>query len=360
MAGISSLFVEVCQITFVFTGGILLSKMTKLFPFLFASLVIGLLLFITDQFITSMRHIEQIKHKHHEGDNPHVVLMLEGPTYDQGWNSSALESMTELQKRYGFTLEIANNLKPEQITSVAQKYASSGVNLILGHGVIFSEPFTKIAPLYPETRFVSFNGEAVHPNQTTVRYDMRPAGFLVGKLAALMSKQHKVGYIVVDKPTEYAQVEGFQLGVKATRPDTVVDVGVVPDFNDITSAIRVAREMIAKGTDVIYTTGDSFNLAVITEAQRANIYAIGYIADQRYIAPNHVLASLVQDVRQCYRTIMAQYMNGELPSGKVMFGLAEGVNRLSPFGPMVPASVREEINRELQRLIHDRKVSGGR
>jgi transcriptional activator of comK gene len=337
-----------------------LSKQTKPFPFLFASLVIGLLLFITDQFITSMKHLDQINHKRHEANVPRVVLLLEGPTYDQGWNSSALESLTELQKRYGFALEIANNLKPEQITSVAEKYASSGVDLIFGHGVIFSQPFTKIAPFYPETRFVSFNGEAVHPNQTTVRYDMRPAGFLVGKLAALMSKRHKVGYIVVDKPTEYAQLEGFQMGVKATHPGTVVDVGVVPDFNDVTSATRVARDMIAKGIDVIYTTGDSFNLAVITEAQQANIYAIGYIADQRYIAPNHVLASLVQDVRQCYRTIMDKYMNGKLPSGKVTFGLAEGVNRLSPFGSMVPAAVREEINRELQRLIHDRQVSGGR
>ncbi len=333
--------------------------MSKFFPALFAALVVGLLLFITSQFIASMKHIEKVNESGKKSDVPTVALLLEGPTYDQGWNSSALESLTELQKKYGFSLEIANNLKAEQIPNVARKYADNGFDLIFGHGRIFSEPFTKISPFYPDTRFVSFNGEAVHPNQTTVRFDMKPAGFIVGELAALMSKSHKVGYIVTDQPSEYNQVEGFKLGVERIAPHTTVKVEKVPDFNDVTSATQAARRLIAEGVDVIYTTGDSYNLAVITEAQRANIYAIGYIADQGYMAPNHVLASLLQDVGQCYRTIMAQYMKGSLPTGKVTYGLSEGVNRLSQFGPMVPAEVQERINRELQAVMKDPQDLGG-
>lgn len=331
--------------------------MPKLQPFsaLFVGLVIALLLLITSQFMTSMTHLQQFNETGSSKNKLRVALLLEGPTYDQGWNSSALESLTELKKTYGFSLEVASNLKPDQLTAVTQQYASNGFDLIFGHGVIFSEPFTKVAPFYPETRFVSFNGEAVHPNQTTIRYDMKPAGFLVGKLAATMTKTRKVGYIMTDKPTEYDQWEGFQEGVKKTSPRTQVIVEKVPDFNDVAGATRAARSMIAKGVDVIYTTGDSYNLAVITEAQRADIYAIGYIADQRYIAPNHVLASLIQDVRQCYRTIMAQYIAGKLPAGKVTYGLAEGVNRFSPFGPMVPPEIRDEMQQEFERLTHHRQ-----
>lgn len=331
--------------------------MPKLQPFsaLFVGLVIALLLLITSQFMTSMTHLQQFNQTGNAKHKLRVTLLLEGPTYDQGWNSSALESLTELKKTYGFSLEVASNLKPEQITAVTQQYASNGYDLIFGHGVIFSEPFTQIAPLYPETRFISFNGEAVHPNQTTICYDMKPAGYLVGKLAATMSKTRKVGYILTDKPTEYKQLEGFQEGVRNTNSRTQLIVEKVPDFNDVEGATRAAKSMIAKGVDVIYTTGDSYNLAVITEAQRANIYAIGYIADQRYIAPNHVLASLIQDVRQCYRTLMAQYTAGTLPSGTVTYGLAEGVNRLSTFGPMVPPEVRAEMQQEFERLTHHRQ-----
>ncbi|MEJ8547817.1 BMP family ABC transporter substrate-binding protein [Brevibacillus borstelensis] len=326
----------------------------KPFPALFACLVIGLLLLNTSQFLTSMNHLRQMEEKGTPDRRLRVVLMLEGPTYDQGWNSSALESLTELQKKYGFSLEVASNLDPARITSAAEQYASSGCDLIFGHGVIFSDPFTKVAPFYPETRFVSFNGDAPHSNQTAIGYDMWPAGYLVGKLAAQMTRTRKVGYIVADKPTEFDQLDGFKKAVKDTSARTNVVVGKVRDFNDIAGATKAAKDMISKGVDVVYTTGDSLNLAVITEAQRANIYAIGYIADQRYIAPNHVIASMIQDVQQCYRTIMSQFTAGKLPSGKVTYGLKEGVNRLSSFGPMVPKEIREEIKRELEQLIERR------
>ncbi|MFS0553659.1 BMP family ABC transporter substrate-binding protein [Brevibacillus sp. 179-C9.3 HS] len=336
--------------------------MPKLLPFpvLFTGLVVGLLLLITSQFVTSMEHIDKVMNKSsHSSEKLRVALLLEGPTYDQGWNSSALESMTELQKRFNFSLEVANNIKPEQITKVAEKYAANDYDLILGHGLIFSDPFTDVAKRYPKSHFVSFNGEAPHPNQTTIRYDMKPAGKLVGMLAAKMTKSQKVGYIMVDKPTELSQVEGFIEGVKKASPNTSVIVGKVPDFNDIEGAIHTTRDMITQGVDVIYTTGDSFNLEVITEAQRSKVFTIGYIADQRYIAPDYVLASMMQDVRQCYRIIMEQFIQEQLPNGKVMYGLAEGVNRLSQFGHMVPADVREDLERELQNLIPSRGSYGG-
>ena len=329
------------------------------FPTLFIGLILGLLILITSQFLVSMKHIQSINQNGHSSNKIRVALLLEGPTYDQGWNSSALESLTELQKKFGFSLEVANNVKPEEIADVAQKFASNGYDLLLGHGVIFSEPFTKVAVYYPQTRFVSFNGEAPHENQTTIRYDMKPAGHLVGMLAAKMTKSSNVGYILVNKPPEFAQVEGFREGVKKVSPSIAVSIGYVPDFNNNAKAVVVTREMVASGVDVIYTTGDSFNLEVITEAQNAKVYTIGYIADQRYIAPDYVLASLVQDVGECYRTIMEQFIQGKLPHGKVMYGLSEGVNRFSSFGPMVPQEIRDEINQELSKLIQQPVPHGG-
>ncbi|WP_312113774.1 BMP family ABC transporter substrate-binding protein [Brevibacillus reuszeri] len=331
----------------------------QLFPVLFAGLVVGLLLLITSQFITSMKHIRDLNERGTTPEKLRVALLLEGPSYDQGWNSSAMESITEMQKRFGFSLEISSHIKPDQITAIAEKFAANDYDLILGHGVIFSEPFSSVALKYPHSHFVSFNGSAPHKNQTTIRYDMKPAGYLVGMLAAKMSKANKVGYILVDKPPEMAQEKGFREGVKKASPKTNIVVKSVPDFNDNANAIQATQQMIAQGVDVIYTTGDSFNLDVITEAQRAKVYTIGYIADQRYIAPDYVLTSLIQDVRQCYRIIMEQYMENKLPSGEVIYGLAEGVNRLSPFGPMVPENVQEEITREVKRLTQPHTSFGG-
>lgn len=327
-----------------------MNKRVKRLPLLFGVFAFFLVALLTVQFLSNMMQTIPIpaastsKHR--------IALLLEGPTYDQGWNSSALESLERLKEQYGFTLFVADNLHVSQIRETAIAMGEQGYHLVLGHGLVFSEPFIDVAPRFPKTRFVCFNGKAVHPNQTNVSYEMTSSGYLVGMLAALMSSQHKVGYIMVDKPTEYAQVEGFRQGVSAANPDTYVSVQKVPDFNDITSALQATHRLIAEGVDVIYTTGDSFNLNVITEAQRADIYAIGYIADQRYIAPHHVIASLIQDVGKVYTAIIDQYLKGQLPSGDVSYGLSEGVNRLSPLGPMVPDEVKERIYQELELLTN--------
>lgn len=329
------------------------------FPALFTGFIIGLLILVTSQFLISLHQLDSIHNHSKKSSQIRVALLLEGPTYDQGWNSSALESLQELQKKMGFSLDIANNVKPAEIEEVARKFAANGYDLVFGHGVIFSEAFTKVAANYPQTRFVSFNGEARYENQTAIRYDMKPAGYLVGYLAAKMSKSRNIGYIVINKPPEMVQLEGFRQGARKANPNVAVSVGYVPDFNDIEKAIEVTREMIAAGVDVVYTTGDSINLEVITEAQRSGVYSIGYIADQHYIAPDYVLTSLIQDVGQCYRLIMNQFVQGKLPHGTVKFGLSEGVNHLSPFGSMVPQEIRDEINQVLNTLITSPDPLGG-
>lgn len=310
-----------------------------------------LLCLLTYQLVTNLDRLDKDVSNH----KPYlrIALLLEGPTYDQGWNSYALNSLQTLKEKYGFTLEVADNLKAEQIESSASFYAKEGFDLILGHGIVFSEPFSHLAPSFPNSRFVTLNGDAHASNQTAIKNDMRPAGVLVGKLASLMSKTHKIGYIVVDKPSEFRQIDGFREGALKANPSTQVIVKKVPDFFDKPNGVKAARELLRDNVDVIYTTGDSLNLDVIMEVQKANKYVIGYIADQRYMAPNNVLACLIQDVHQIYSTLIEQYLSGNLPSGEVVYGLREGVNRLSPFGPMVPKSVQDDINEELAQLIQE-------
>ncbi|RNB85928.1 BMP family ABC transporter substrate-binding protein [Brevibacillus fluminis] len=325
------------------------------FPFLFVVVVVILLVSITWRFSNNMSQLNKI--------TPHpqfrVALLLEGPSFDQGWNSSALESISRLRDRFSFELQIADQLSAAKITETASQYAAQGYDLVIGHGVAFSEPFYHVAPYYPKTRFITFNGKATYPNQTNIGYDMNDSGYLMGKLSALISKTHQVGYIVANKPNEASQIEWFKRGVASVKPLATVHVKAVGSYNDDAAALKAAQDLIAHRVDVIYTLGDSFNLPVITAAQKANIYAIGYIADQRYIAPNNVLTCIMQDVNMVYTLLLQQYANGTLPQGNVEFGLAEGANRLSPFGPMVPPAVQHEINHELQQIVEKKHVTSG-
>lgn len=323
------------------------------FPFLFVLVVVVLLISITWRFANNMGQLNQIA----PPSQFRVALLLEGPSFDQGWNSSALESINRLRDRFSFELEIADQLSAAKITETASKFAAQGYDLIIGNGIVFSEPFSHVAPHYPRTRFVTFNGQATHLNQTNIDYDMAGSGYLMGKLAARMSKSHKVGYIVPNNPNEQKQIEWFKRGVATVKPQTSVSVMTVASYNDDVAALQAAHTLIDNQIDVIYTLGDSYNLPVITAAKKANIYAIGYIADQRYMAPNNVLTSVIQDVNMVYTLILQQYANGALPSGNVNYGLAEGAIRLSPFGPMVSPRVQHLINRELTQIMVKKQVT---
>ncbi|GAA4713580.1 BMP family ABC transporter substrate-binding protein [Brevibacillus fulvus] len=323
-----------------------MTNWNKPFPVLFVTIILLLLLAITAQFINNLQQINLISAP--QPPRPKVALLLEGPTYDQSWNSSAWVSMNRLKQKYNFRLDIKRNLTAELIEPVTRAYAEQNYQLIIGHGRIFSDAFAKVAPHYANTRFVTINGNPLHANQTAISSDVVKQNYFVGKLAAMMSKSHKVGYIAVNNAAEKRQALSFVNGAAAEHASTIIKQ--VDTYSDTDSAIAATHALYNEGADVIYTTGDSFNLAVITEAQKLNIYVIGYISNQRFIAPDHVITSVIEDIDKMYDKMFEQYFNGTLPSGKVTYGIESGVNYFSPYGTMVPASVREAIEQEIKQL----------
>lgn len=330
-------------------GGKEVTEQSKGFVYIIGALVIWLLLLLTFQFLLNMKQIQEFTRK--SVAEHQIALILEGPTYDQAWNSAALQTMYKLQDKYHFDLEIVQEVDRKKIKTVATDLAESGYDLIMGHGIVFSDPFTEVAVNYPKTRFVTLNGTATYPNQTVIQFDMEPAGYIIGKLATLMSKTKTVGFIVADMPNDKPLANGLKRGAMETDPSVKALLTFIPDYNDTEAAVKAARNlMIEHNADVIYSAGDSINLQVINEVQKRNVLAIGYISDQRFLAPNHVISSLVQDVQQIYTTLIEQYLQEKLQSGTVLYGLNENVNCLGPYGKMVPISVQLEMNRTIERL----------
>ncbi|WP_232697259.1 BMP family ABC transporter substrate-binding protein [Brevibacillus daliensis] len=325
-----------------------MAKKPKSIIYIMGALVIWLLLILTFQFLVSMNQIQQYSRT--TSTSPKIALLLEGPTYDQAWNSTALQSMYQLQDKYKFELEIVKEIDKNKIEKVASNLAAAKFDLVIGHGIIFSSPFDAIAPSYPDTRFVTLNGEVNHPNQTVIKFDMEPAGYVIGKLSTLMTKTNKVGFIVTNMPNDMPLLAGLKRGVAESSPKTTAIIKIIPDYNDQEAAIHASKELIAENVDVIYSAGDSINLTVITVAQKHDILSIGYISDQRFIAPNHVITSLMQDVNQVYTNLIDQFLFDQLPNGIVNYGLREGVNHLGPYGPMVSDEVKLEMTKTIDQL----------
>jgi basic membrane protein A len=116
--------------------------------------------------------------------------------------------------------------------------------------------------------------------------------YLAGVAAALASKSGKVGFMGgVQFPLLQKFEAGFVAGVKATRPDFIVEtryVSELPDFsgfNDPAKARIIAKGMIDRGLDVIFSVAGGSgagNFQAAVDAARAGkrVWTIGVDSDQ--------------------------------------------------------------------------------
>lgn len=93
-------------------------------------------------------------------------------------------------------------------------------------------------------------------------------------------------------------MQGFFEGVKDTNSNIKVHIRSVFDWYDQQRAMLLFNDLLKENIDIVYPAGDGFNIPIILEAKKQDIYAIGYVSDQYEVAPGTVLTSTVQDIEK--------------------------------------------------------------
>ena len=216
--------------------------------------------------------------------------------------------------------------------------ASEGMNLVVGVGFIFSDDLTQLAKEYPNIDFagVDFalatdrNGKPIPPprNLAALKFREEQGSFLVGAIAALVSKTKKVGFIGgMESPLIEKFEVGYRAGAKYVCPQCRVIVqyaGVTPDaFRNPGRGKELALSQYAQGVDVIYHASGSTGLGVFEAARETGKLAIGVDADQYDEAPGHVLTSMVKHVDAAVFDAAKLVKEHRFTGGIYEFGLAE-------------------------------------
>jgi basic membrane protein A len=103
--------------------------------------------------------------------------------------------------------------------------AAEGMDLVVGVGFIFSDDLTQLAKEYPNTKFagidysvgVDASGRPIlpPPNLAALKFREEEGSFLVGALAALVSKTGEVGFVGgMNFPLIHKFEAGYRAGVK--------------------------------------------------------------------------------------------------------------------------------------------------
>lgn len=298
-----------------------------------------------------------------KADRVRIGLVLSvGGLGDKSFNDSAYEGLMRAADELGIEPLYG---QPEQMSEdekYLRQYAEEGLDLIIGVGFLMKDALAKVAGEFPDTRFAIIDAEVDAPNVASLIFREHEGSFLVGAIAGLTTSTGKVGFIGgMDIPLIHKFEVGFTEGVKYVRPDARVLVayaGSGPQaFHDPVKGKSLALSQFERGADIIFQAAGSTGNGVIDAAQERGLLAIGVDANQNYMAPGHVLTSMVKRVDISVFEIVKDVVEGRFKGGEHVYGLEiDGVGyALDEYNKaLIPPEVIDRIASIKQDIISGR------
>ena len=231
---------------------------------------------------------------------PAVVYDL-GGKFDRSFNQSAHMGAEKYKEDTGTAyrdFEIQNDSQREQ---AMRNFARRGMNPIVVIGFSQASALEKVAAEFPDTNFAIVDSVVDLPNVQSILFKEQEGSFLVGVLAAMASKTHKVGFVGgMDIPLIHKFSCGYAQGVKYANADTEVFQNMTGTtgaaWNDPVKGGELAKSQFDRGADVIYHAAGGTGVGVLQTAADEGMLSIGVDANQNYLHPGQVLTSMMKRV----------------------------------------------------------------
>lgn len=274
-----------------------------------------------------------------------VAMVLPGSAADGGYNQTAYEGLKALEDKLGIEVAFCENTPIANYEQAFRDFATSDFDVIIGHGFQFGEVAMKVAPDFPQIKFLVTNNPIVSgENIASLQPKSWEAAYLAGVVAGYVTKSNKVtGIAGYEFPIIVEQMEAFKLGAQSVNPKADVSLVYIGTQDDVAKGKEAGMAAISAGTDVLYHIADAAGVGVINAAKEAGVWAIGWGKDQSYLAPQNVITTQVMDFAKMLDLAISEILAGQF-EGKVHFyGLETGVTGLTDFRGLVPEDVVQKV-----------------
>jgi len=284
-----------------------------------------------------------------------VALLLSGPANDGGWNAVAVQGLKDAETAYDIETAYTEHVSVADSEAAFTEYAAQGFDLVIGHGFQYGDPAVRVGKRFPKTKFVAIEGNSASENAASFRIACEEAGYLMGILAASMSKSGTIGMVGgVEQPSIIKVVEAYKRGAKAQRPDIKVLESYVGTFTDVAKGKEAGMAMADQGADVLSHIANQAGTGVIKAAQSRGLMATGDSWDQSPIAPDTIVCSTVYNVPTLVVNVVKQVKEGTFKGGIYDQGMMEGVVDIAPyhgFKDKVPQDAKDKIASLKKQLV---------
>jgi basic membrane protein A len=284
-----------------------------------------------------------------------------GKVNDKSFNQSTWQGIQQAANELGATINYIETVDRKDHEKNIAVFGDAGYDVIVTAGSALTEATLEAAEIYPDTLFIGvdqFQTEDVE-NVAGLNFPEDQAGFLVGALAAMMSKSNKIGAVCGPDaiPAVWRFGEGYKAGAAYADElnGTTTEVFVVyhndADFNeafvDPEWGAATARSMIDQGAYVVFGCGGVTGNAAITAAAQAGAYAIGVDTDQFFTLPEaapRMLSSAMKLITPGVFELIKLARDGNFPAGNFM-----GDAGYAPYHD-VANEVPPEVKTEMEKI----------
>ena len=264
--------------------------------------------------------------------------MLVGLVFDKGglgdksFNDSANRGLEAAKSKLGIKTKTVDSKSDSEYQTNLEALAEGGAQLVIGVGISMQKAVELAAKKYPKVKFGIVDAPVDAPNVRSMVFKEEEGSFMVGYLAALMTKTHKLGFVGgMDFPLIRKFQFGYQAGARLADPKIeFLPAKFTGDWVNVDLGKENAKSLYGGGADIVYAAAGRAGLGVISAAAETKNYAIGVDSDQDEIEKGSVLTSMIKHVDVAVEQTITDTVNGSFSPGTKVYDLkAEGVG-LSP------------------------------
>ncbi len=291
-----------------------------------------------------------------------------GGINDESFNQIAWAGLENLEKDIGAKVSYLESKRDSDYVPNLTKFVRDNTDITWGIGFKFEKALPEVAKRFPDAKLGIVDsdlGGDIPENVSAVLFKEEEGSFLLGVIAAKMTKTKQVGFIGgISSPVIKRFESGFRAGVHAVDPDIKVVVAYAESFTDVAKGRSLAKNMYDGGADIIYHAAGGVGKGLFSEVktrEQGKYWAMGVDMDQSSLAPDHTLTSMIKRVDVAVYDISKRLKNGDWQGGKVInLGLKEnGVGIADNTDKHVPKEILDEVEKYKQEIIDGKiKVPG--
>jgi simple sugar transport system substrate-binding protein len=259
-----------------------------------------------------------------------------GPIGDFGYSYQHDQGRLEAQKELGDKIETAyleNVAEGPDADRAFERLARENCKMIFGTSFGFMDSMVKVAKKFPKVMFEHATGYKTADNLGVYNARFYEGRYVMGQIAAKMSKKGVAGYIVsFPIPEVVMGIDAFMLGAQSVNPDFKLKIVWVNSWFDPGKEADAAKALFDQGADIITQHTDS--TAALQVAEERGLLGFGQSSDMIKFAPKAQLTANTDNWGPYYVERIKAALDGTWKPDNVWLGIKDKAVVLSPFTNM--------------------------